>query len=207
MVEVGVGNPCLVIEGKAAGGGGKVEMEIAFEVPSERVNGQEDAGKEAALGSQSFDDGSGERWKSVEEVAIDPEERLQGFGKCPGDMLPDGVGEGVEGGFDPVVSGFFATGGTETGFAGMRGLDASATGGADPDMPAEERRSTDEQFEHIDKNRFAEEVPMGQKEPPPVAVVEKKVSEFDGAADEFHRGRLSDFNAEERKSCCPLRAA
>ena len=47
MVEVGVGNPCLVIEGKAAGGGGKVEMEIAFEVPSERVNGQEDAGKEA----------------------------------------------------------------------------------------------------------------------------------------------------------------
>jgi hypothetical protein len=204
MVEVGVGNPCLVIEGEAAGGGGKVEMEIAFEVPSERVNGQEDARKEAALGSQSFDDGSGERWKSVEEVAIDPEERLQGFGKCPGDMLPDGVGEGVEGGFDPVVSGFFATGGTETGFAGMRGLDATATGGADPDMPAEERRSTDEQFEHIDDNRFADEIAMGQKEPPPVAVIEEDVSEFDSTADEFHNRRLYDLNAEESKKLLPV---
>ena len=122
-------------------------------------------------------------------------------------MLPNGVGESVEGGFDPVVSGFFATGGTETGFAGMGGLDASATSGADKDMPAEECRSTDEPFEHIDKNRFAEEVPMGQKEPPPVAMIEKEVSEFDGTADEFHSGRLPDLNTEESKSCCPLRAA
>jgi hypothetical protein len=196
MVEVGVGNPCLVIEGKATGGGGQMDMNIAFEVPSERVNGQEDAGKEAALGSQSFDDGSGERWKSVEEVAIDPEERLQGVGKCPGDMLPDGGGEGVEGGLNPMVGGFFATRGTETGFAGMRGLDASVTGGADKDMPAEECRSTDEHLQHIDKNRFAEEVPMGQKEPPPVAVVEEDVSEFDGTADEFHNGRLYDLNVD-----------
>jgi hypothetical protein len=77
-------------------------------------------------------------------VAMDPEERLPGFRKRPGDMLPDRVGEAVERGFDPVIGGFFSPGGTETGFAGMRGLDASATGGADPDMPAEERRSTDE---------------------------------------------------------------
>ena len=129
-------------------------------------------------------------------MAIDPEEGLQGFGECPGDMLPGGIREVVERGLDPVVGGFFATGGAETGFAGMRGLHASATGGADKDMPAEECRSTDEQFEHIDKNRFAEEVPMGQKEPPPVAVVEEDVSEFDGAADEFHNGRLCDLNAD-----------
>jgi hypothetical protein len=44
MVEVGVGNPCLVIEGEAAGGGGQVDVDIAFEVPSEGVKGQEDAG-------------------------------------------------------------------------------------------------------------------------------------------------------------------
>ena len=74
-------------------------------------------------------------------------------------------------------------------------------------MPTEERRSTDEHFQHIDNNRFAEEVPMGQKETPPVAVVEEDVSEFDPAADEFHNGRLYDLNEEESNSCCPLRAA
>ena len=207
MVEVGMRNPLSVIEGKAPDGGGEVDMNIAFQIPSERVDGQEDAGQEAPLGGELFDEVGGKWGEEVKKMAIDPEEGLQWFGECPGDMLPDGVGEGVEGGFDPVVSGFFATGGTETGFAGMWGLDASATGGANEDMPTKERRSADKHLQHIDNNRLADKVPMGQKEPPPVAVVEKKVSEFDEAADEFHRGRLSDFNAEERKSCCPLRAA
>ena len=120
-------------------------------------------------------------------------------------MLPDGVWEGVERGMDPMVGGLFAAGGAETRFAGMRGLDASATGGADKDMPAEEGRATDEHVEHIDTNRFANEVPMGQKEPPPVAVVEKEVSEFDPTADEFHSGTLYDLNAGESKSRYPLR--
>jgi hypothetical protein len=97
---------------------------------------------------------------------------------------------------DPVVGGFFLAGGTETGFAGMRGFDLATTGGADKDMPAEKGRSTDEQFKHIDNNRFADEVPMGQKESPPVAVVEEEVSEFDRIADEFHNGRLYDLNVE-----------
>jgi len=44
MVEIGVGNPLLVIKGKAPGGGGEVDMDIAFEVPSEGVDGQEDTG-------------------------------------------------------------------------------------------------------------------------------------------------------------------
>jgi len=122
-------------------------------------------------------------------------------------MLPGGIREGVERGLDPMVGGFFATRGTETGFAGMRGLDASVTGGADKDMPAEERGSTDEHLQHIDNNRFADEVPMSQKESPPVAVVEEDVSEFDWAADEFHQGKIYDLNADENKSCCPLRAA
>jgi hypothetical protein len=108
---------------------------------------------------------------------------------------------------DPVVGGFFATGGAKTRFAGMRGFDLATTGGADKDMPAEERGSTDEHFEHIDNNRFADKVPMGQKEPPPVAMVEEDVSEFDGTADEFHSGKIYDLTPYESKSCCPLRAA
>jgi hypothetical protein len=207
MVEVGMGNPRSVIEGKAPGGSGQVDMKIAFEVSSEDVNGQKDTGQEAPLGSELFDDVGGERWQEVQEMAIDPEEGLKLGGQRPGDMLPDGVGEGVERGVDPMVGGFFSAGGAETGFAGMRGFDLATTGGTDPYMPAEETRSTDEHFEHIDNNRFAEEVPMGQKEPPPVAVVEEEVSEFDRTADEFHQGKIYDLNADENKSCCPLRAA
>ena len=77
MVEVGVGNPLLVIEGKAAGGGGEVDMEIAFEVSPEGVNGQEDAGQEVMLSGKPFDDVGGERWKDVKEMAIGPEEGLK----------------------------------------------------------------------------------------------------------------------------------
>ena len=77
MVEVGVGNPLLVIEGKAPGGGGEVDMDIAFEVPSERVNGQEDAGQEVMLGGKLFDDVGGEWWKGVKEMAIRPRRRVE----------------------------------------------------------------------------------------------------------------------------------
>ena len=121
MVEVGMGNPLLVIEGKAPDGGGE-ETKIAFQIPSERVDGQEDAGQEAPLGGELFDEVGGKWGEEVKKMAIDPEEGLQWFGECPGDMLPDGVGEGVERSFDPVVGGLFPAGGTETGFAGMRGL-------------------------------------------------------------------------------------
>ena len=77
MVEVGMGNPRSVIEGKAPGGSGQVDMEIAFEVSSEGVNGQEDAGQEVMLSGKPFDDVGGEWRKGVKEMAIYPEEGLQ----------------------------------------------------------------------------------------------------------------------------------
>jgi hypothetical protein len=154
----------LVIEGKVPGGGGEVEMDVTFQVPSERVDGQQDAGQEALLGGELLDDVNGKGREGIQEMAI-------------------------------------------TRFAGMRGLHASATGGADKDMPTGESRSTDEPFEHIDKNRFADEAPMGQKEPPPIAVVEEDIPEVDGSADEFHSGKLYPLAPAESKSCCPLRAA
>lgn len=48
---------------------------------------------------------------------------------------------------------------------------------------------------------------MGQKELSPIAIIEEEISEFDSPADEFHSGSLSDLHADQRKSCCPLRAA
>ena len=77
MVEIGVGNPFLVIEGKAAGGGGEVEMDIAFEISPESVNGQEDTGQEVMLSGKPFDDVGGEWRKGVKEMAIRPKEGLK----------------------------------------------------------------------------------------------------------------------------------
>lgn len=77
MVEVGVGYPRSVIEGKTAGGGGQVDMEIAFEVSPKGVNGQEDARQEVMLSGKPFDDVGGDRWEEVKEMAIDPEEGLK----------------------------------------------------------------------------------------------------------------------------------
>lgn len=77
MVEIGVGNPLLAIEGKATGGGGEMDMEIPFEVSSEGVNGQEDAGQEVMLSGKPFDDVGGEWRKGVQEMAIRPKEGLK----------------------------------------------------------------------------------------------------------------------------------
>ena len=54
-----------------------MDMEIAFEVSSEGVNGQKDTGQKASLGSELFDDVGGERWEEVQELAIHPEEGLK----------------------------------------------------------------------------------------------------------------------------------
>ena len=80
----------------------------------------------------------------------------------------------------------------------MRGLDTAKTFWTDKDMPAEELGSAGEHFKHIDNNSDANQLAMGKKETPPIAVVEKDISEFDMTADEFHKGTIVNLNAGER---------
>ena len=60
----------------------------------------------------------------------------------------------------------------------------------DEDMIAEGRGATDEHFQDVDNDTDTELSPVGDSETPPVAIVEKDVSEFDLTADEFHGGNI-----------------
>lgn len=121
-------------------------------------------------------------------------------------MLPNGVRECVKSGFNPVVSVLFAAGGTKAGFAGMRRFNRTQTFRADKDMPAKQRSPAGKHFEHIDDNGRSDQFLMTNKEFPPIAVVNKNVSDFDLTADEFHKGNIVKLNVDERKSCPVLGA-
>lgn len=198
MMEISAFNPGIMIKSQAAGSGGKVNMEVAFEIAAESVGGKEDTGNEVILGGELFNDAGGDRRDFIEEMAIEPEEGLKFKRQSPGDLLPGGIGERVKSGFNPVVSGFFAAGGTETGFAGMRGVEAAKAFWTDKHMPAEKRSSAGKHFKHIKNNGFANQFSMAKKEPPPVAVIDEDIPDFDMTTDEFHRGTIVNLNVGER---------
>ena len=104
--------------------------------------------------------------------------------------MPDGIGQGVDGCSDPVVGGLFAAGRTETGFAGVWGLDALKALRTDEHMVAEERGSADEHFKDVGDDAGTNQRGVRQPEPPPVAIVEKDISDFDLTADKFHGGNI-----------------
>ncbi len=200
-MEIGLANPALIIRRQTAGGGGKMNMEIAFEITTESVDGKVDAGEEVFFCGELFNDAGGEGRDFIEEMTINPEEGLQFGRQSPGDMLPDGVRERIKSGFDPIIGGFFPAGGTETGFAGMRGIEAAQAFWTGKDMPAEQRSSTGKHFKHVNNDGFADQLLMANKEFPPVAVIDEDIPDFDLTADEFHRGTIVNLNVDERKSC------
>jgi len=204
MMEISVTPPSLIIQCQTAGGGGKMNMEIAFEIAAESVIGKIDARDEVILGGELFNDVGGKGKDFIKEMAIEPEEGLQFKRQSPCDMLPRGVRECVKSGFNPIVGGFFPAGGTETRFAGMRGVEATQAFWTDKHMPAEKRSSAGNHFKHIDNNGFAHQFSMGKKEPPPIAVVDEDVPDFDMTADEFHKLNIPNLTSEESKSCPPI---
>lgn len=98
------------------------------------------------VSGQGFDNISSDRRDFVHKIAIDPEEIPKKRGHSKGNVLPDGIREGIEAIFDPVISSFFTAGWTESGFARMRCLNGFTTGITDKEMVTEETCSTDEEF-------------------------------------------------------------
>ena len=193
MMEIGVAHPALIIQCQTAGGGGKMNMEIAFEIASKSMDGRIDARDEMFLRSEVFGDVGRDRSDFVEKMAVEPEKRLKMSGQSESNVLPSRVRECVKSGFDPIVGGLFPAGGTETRFAGMRRLDPAKAFWTDKDMPAEKRSSAGKHFKHIKNNGFTNQFSMAKKKPPPVAVIDEDVPDFDLTADEFHRGIYSKF--------------
>ena len=203
MIKISIANPAFEIRRQTAGGGGKMDMEIAFEIASESMDGRVDAWEEMFFCGDAIDNAGWDRRQFVEKMAVEPEERLQMIRQSKSNVLPNGVRERVKSGFDPIVRGFFTAGGTETRFTGMRCFDRMEAFRADKDMPAKQRSSTGKHLKHIDDNGFADQLAVGEKEFPPVAVINEDVPDFDLTADEFHRGNIVKLNVDERKSCPP----
>jgi hypothetical protein len=138
--------------------------------------------------SQGDNQARGQAWDLIEERSIDGKEVPEFSGHGESDVLPGGLGEGVPGGFNPVVGGFFATGRTEPGFAGVRDFFGGKTFGAGKQMKAEKRGSADQEFEDIDDNADSDQVSMLEEQFPPVAVIQEDGSQFYSGY-EFHRSK------------------
>jgi hypothetical protein len=189
VIEVTILGPTGSVLGEPSAGSGEVEMEVSFQVPSETVERHVDAGVESLFLGQGEDDAGGQRGEEIEKVAVHPEEFLEGAGEGEGDVLPGGVGEGIEAGFDPVVGCFFAAGGAKSGLAGMGRLDAFGAFGADVKVVAQVRGSADQHFEDVDDDADPDEAGVHEEQFPPVPPVEEDIPDLDTThgRDDFHR--------------------
>jgi hypothetical protein len=200
MVEIDITHPAFSVRGQAASGGGKMDMKIAFEIASESVDGRISA-REEILFFGKFNDNISRDWgEFVEKITINPEERLQLIRQSESKVLPGCVRESVKSGFDPIVSVLFAAGGTEARFTGMRGLDLAQTFWADKDMPAKQSCPARKHFKNVDNNGLTDQLAVGEKKFPPVAVINENISDFDMTADEFHEGNIVKLTVDKRKS-------
>lgn len=110
MIEIGVSNPVVADERKAACGGRQMEVQVSLEVSAEGVDGQVDSWTESFLCGQFFDDVRSEKWNSIDEVTVDPKEVPKQVWHGEGNVLPGSVRKCVEAVFDPVVCCFFSAG-------------------------------------------------------------------------------------------------
>lgn len=198
MMKISLADPGLIIQGQTAGSGGKMDMEIAFEIAAESMDGGINTWNEIVLSGEVINDFAGYRSQFVEKVAVEPEERLKMSWDGESNVLPSRVRERIKSGFDPIISILFAAGGTEARFAGMRCLDLAETFWADKDMPAKQRSPAGKHLEHVDDNGLANQLAVGEEEFPPVAVIKKDVPDFDFTADEFHKGNIVKLIVDER---------
>jgi hypothetical protein len=156
VVEKAFGAPVLAILGKAADGGGQMDVEIALEMASEGMNGQENAGVEPLFARQRQDEVGRQRGDPREEVAVEPEEFPKPRGHGERDVLPSGVGQNIELGFDPFIGGLLSARGTEAGFAGMGDGLACAARGTLLDVSAQKHGFAGHHFEHVDEDAVSE---------------------------------------------------
>jgi hypothetical protein len=187
MMEVAV-FPSGAIGGKSTGSRGEMKMDIEFQVSAEGMESDIDAGQKALLFGQGDNEVSSEAGYFIKELSIDGEEVPEFLGHGEGDMLPGGVGQGVPGGFNPVVGGFFTTGRTESGFAGMRNFFGGEARGAGKEMKPQKSSSADEELKDVGDNADSDQVFMFEEQFPPVTVIQEDVSDFNSRY-EFHNSK------------------
>ena len=184
VVKKAFGDPALAILGEAAHGGGEMEVKIAFEIPPEGMAGLKDARIKALVAGQFQNELGGQGWNQVEEVAIVPEKLPQVGGHGKGDMLPRGIRQNVEVGFDPFIGGLLPARGTEPRFAGVRNGCRLETLGTLLQMGAQQQGFAGHHFGHVEQD--AEPHLAGMQAEESLPVIQKDGPQADFAADKFH---------------------
>ena len=141
MVEISVPDPLRMAEGKSAGCGGEMDMDIPFEVSAEGMDGKKNTREKTFFERPLLNDGCSDEGNKVHEVAIKPEKDPEFCWHGKGDVLPGGFGEGIQAVFNPDIGCLLATGRTESGFAAMRNFHTLGARGADKQMVTKKRRS------------------------------------------------------------------
>ena len=146
MIEVSFLNPRGMAEGKTAGCGGEMDMDIPLEVSAKGVDGKKDTGEKTLFERPIFNNSCSDEGDKVHEVAVKPEKDPKFCWHGKGDVLPGGFGEGIQAVFNPDVGCLLATGRTESGFAAMRNFPGLGARGADKQMVTKKRRPANEEF-------------------------------------------------------------
>lgn len=134
VIEVSTFDPGIISKRKTTYSSRQMDMNITFQVSTEGMDSQIDTGYKSLIVGQILDNISCYKRDFVHKVAIDPEEVPESSWHGKSNMLPCSIRERVEAIFNPVISGFFTTGWTESGFTGMRCLDGFAAGITDKEM-------------------------------------------------------------------------
>jgi hypothetical protein len=187
VLEVAV-FPSRAVRRETTGSSREMEMDIEFQVSAEGMERQIDAGQKALLFGQRDNEVRRDSGYFIQELSIDGEEVPEFLGHGESDMLPGSVGQSIPGGFNPVVGGFFTTGGTESGLAGMGDFFGGEARGAGEEMKAKKSGSADEELEDVGDNADSDQVSMFEEQFPPVAVIQEYASEFYSGY-EFHRNK------------------
>ena len=146
MIEVSFPNPRGMAEGKTAGCGGEMDMDIPLEVSAKGVDGKKDTGEKTLFERPIFHDSCSNEGDKVHKIAVQPEKNPKFCWHGKGDVLPGGFGEGIQAVFNPDIGCLLATGRTESGFAAMRNFPGLGARGADKQMVTEKRSSVYEEF-------------------------------------------------------------
>ena len=196
VVEKAFGEPALAILGETTDGGGQMEVKIAFEIAAEGVADLENTGGEALFARQFQDDVGGQGWDEIEEMTITPEEFPEMGGHGEGDVLPGGVRQNIEVGFDPFIGGLLPTRRAETRLASMGNGFGGAAGGTPLKVRAQQHGLAGHHFEHIDQDAVPElALVQGDESFPPIP---KNHSQADFATDKFHAD-LNERKVSRRK--------
>ncbi|WKZ17401.1 MAG: hypothetical protein QY317_09860 [Candidatus Jettenia caeni] len=106
MIEVGFADPSGVARGKSSCCSREMDMDILFEISAKGMDGKKDTGKKALSLSPIFDKSGSNEGNTVQERTVQPEEDPEFFRHGKGNVLPGGIGKGIEAVFNPDVIAF-----------------------------------------------------------------------------------------------------